>query len=71
MGPARCFIERTEMARAAPITPRFQKLEGSTPTITRKLDLSPPGPLLLPQNHLAFRTFGQAVLRGLRAQVGY
>jgi hypothetical protein len=47
------------------------KLEGSTLTITRQLELSPPGPLLLPQDYAAFRTFGQAVMRDLRAQVVY
>lgn len=47
------------------------KLEGSTLTITRQLELSPPGPLLLPQDYPAFRTFGQAVMRDLRAQVVY
>ncbi|HRD99387.1 MAG TPA: transglutaminase-like domain-containing protein, partial [Rubrivivax sp.] len=40
-------------------------------TITRVLVLAPPGPQLMPQDYTAFRQFGQAVMRELRAQVVY
>ncbi|MFM8899536.1 MAG: DUF3857 domain-containing protein [Burkholderiales bacterium] len=47
------------------------KLEGSTLTVTRQLEISPPSALLMPEDYPAFRTFGQAVMRDLRAQVVY
>lgn len=47
------------------------KAEGSTVTISRVLELSLPGPLLMPQDYAEFRTFGQTVMRDLRAQLVY
>ncbi len=47
------------------------KTEGSTVTITRVLSLAMPGPLLLPQQYAEFQSFGQAVMRDLRAQLVY
>lgn len=47
------------------------KTEGSTVTITRVLLLAMPGPLLLPQDYDEFSSFGQAVMRDLRAQLVY
>lgn len=45
--------------------------EAAQLTITRVLELTPPGPQLRPQDYPAFRQFGQAVMRDLRAQVVY
>jgi transglutaminase-like putative cysteine protease len=45
--------------------------EATQLTITRVLELTPPGPQLRPQDYPAFRQFGQAVMRDLRAQVVY
>ncbi len=47
------------------------KAEGSTVTISRVLLLEMPGPLLLPQDYAEFSSFGQAVMRDLRAQLVY
>lgn len=47
------------------------KAEGSTITISRVLELSLPGPLLMPQDYPEFRNFGQTVMRDLRAQLVY
>ncbi|MBL8315129.1 MAG: DUF3857 domain-containing protein [Rubrivivax sp.] len=46
--------------------------EGGFGPLTRQIMVSiPPGPQLLPQDYAAFRQFGQAVTRDLRAQVLY
>ena len=46
-------------------------LSGTSLTISRVLELDLPGPLLPPQDYPAFRSFGQQVMRDLRAQLVY
>jgi hypothetical protein len=46
-------------------------LSGTSLTISRVLELDLPEPLLPPQDYPAFRSFGQQVMRDLRAQLVY
>ncbi len=46
-------------------------LVGAKLTVQRTLELNPPGPLLLPQDYPAFRTFGMAEMRDMRSQIVY